>query len=555
MNHKWYDSWPAWTPRTIEVVKPVSEYMRGWAESTPEHIALTFYGRDVTYVELNNLVDRMAWALKGLGVKKGDRVGVHMQNCPQFVIAYLGALRAGGVAVAVNPMFKGAELEYEFTDAGIETLVGLDYLYPEVRKIRARTPLKNVILTCLKDFLPDAPVFPPSDEALAERQVFPDTVDLLELLDRSPDGPICLAMDNMKKTLAILQYTGGTTGLPKGAMLTHYSITFAAAGTTQWLRLRENDVFLGATPFFHVMGQINLMLTPLFCGGRVILLDRFVPEVVADAVAKYRCTYWVGATTMIIALLNVPNIAEYDLSSLRMMWTGGAPVSTELQNRIRELAPQATIGEGYGLSETASHGGACTPPFRHKPGFAGTPQVGVEIKIVDEETGTREMPPNQAGEIIIKSPTTMLGYWNRPEETAEMLRDGWLYTKDTGLMDEQGYVKFLGRTREMIKCSGFSVFPPEVEHLLYGHPAVKEAAVIGVSDAYRGTSPKAFIVLKDGYAGTVTEKDIVDWCKDNMAAYKRPKHVEFRDALPKTAAGKIQKIVLEQGEQQAAQST
>ena len=551
MNHVWWNAWPSWTPRKIDIVKPVCEHLRSWADLTPDHIALSFYGRDISYGTLNNQVDRMAWALKGLGVKKGDRVGVHMQNCPQFVIAYMGTLRAGGVAVAVNPMFKGAELEYELTDAGAETLVGLDYLYPEVQKVRSRTPLKNVILTSMSEFLPDNPIFPPSPEALAEKQVFPDTIDLMELLDNSPDDPICL-VGNLKTSLAVLQYTGGTTGLPKGAMLTHYGVAFGAVGTMHWYRFRDDDVFLGVTPFFHVMGQMTLMLCPLTAGGRVVLLDRFVPEVAAQAIQHYGCTFWVGATTMMIALLGLPNIKDYDLTSLRLMWTGGAPISVELQNQIKELVPGAAIGEGYGLSETASHGGACTPPFHYRPGFAGTPQLGVEIKIVDEETGTKEMPPNQPGEIIIKSPTTMVGYWNRPDETKEMLRDGWLYTKDTGLMDEQGYVKFLGRTREMIKCSGFSVFPAEVEHLLYAHPAVKEAAVIGVDDSYRGTSPKAFIVLKDGYAGTVTEKEILNWCKDNMAAYKRPKFVEFRESLPKTAAGKLQKIILEQEEQKAA---
>lgn len=531
-------------------MKPVSEFVRGWAETTPDHVALSFYGRDYTYATLNNLADRMAWALKGLGVQRGDRVAIHMQNCPQFVIAYLGTLRVGGVAVAVNPMFKGAELDWELNDAEAETLIGLDHLYPEVQKVRPRTPLKNVILTSLRDCLPETPIFALSDEALAAKQVFPDTMDLLELLNRTKDDPVCLvSRPSLKTSLAVLQYTGGTTGLPKGAMLSHYAIAFGAVGTMQWYRFREDDVFLGVTPFFHVMGQMTLMLAPLASGGRIVILDRFVPEVVAQALVHYRCTFWVGATTMIIALLSLPNIADYDLSSLRMLWTGGAPISIELQNRIKQLVPRAAVGEGYGLSETASHGGACTPPFRYKPGFAGTPQLGVEMKIVDEETGTREMPPNEPGEIIIKSPTLMLGYWKKPEETKEMIRDGWLHTRDTGCMDEEGYIKFLGRTREMIKCSGFSVFPAEVEHLLYAHPAVKEAAVIGISDPYRGMSPKAFIVLKEGREGTVTEQEIIDWCKENMAAYKRPKAVEFRKALPKTAAGKLQKIVLEQQEQ------
>ena len=552
MNRKWHKAWPVWVPRTIDADKPVSEYMRDWAETTPDHIALSFYGRDITYATLNNLVDRMGWGLLSLGVRRGDRVAVHMQNCPQFVIAYLGAQRAGAVAVVVNPMLKGAELDYELNDAGAETLVGLDYLYPEVQKVRDDTLLKNVILASLRDFLPENPMFTPPEQGLGKTQVPPDTIVLMELLEKSPDHPLCQVSD-LKRQLAVLQYTGGTTGLPKGAMHSHYSLAFGAIGTMHWFRFREDDVFLGVTPFFHVMGQMNLMLTPLTCGGRIVILDRFVPEVVAQALAHYRCTFWVGATTMMDALLDLPNIAEYDLSSLRLLWTGGAPISVELQNRIKDLVPRAAIGEGYGLSETASQGGACTPPFRYKPGFVGTPQIGVDIKIVDEKTGTKEMPPNEAGEIIIKSPTMMRGYWNRPEETKEMLRDGWLYTKDTGLMDENGYVKFLGRTREMIKCSGFSVFPAEVEHLLYTHPAVHEVAVIGVSDPYRGTSPKAFVVLKDAFAGMVTENDILDWCRENMAAYKRPKFVEFRLALPKTAAGKLQKTVLEE-EQRGAHS-
>jgi long-chain acyl-CoA synthetase len=209
---------------------------------------------------------------------------------------------------------------------------------------------------------------------------------------------------------------------------------------------------------------------------------------------------------MVIALLNLPDIKKYDFSSFRCIWSGGASISVELQNRLKELAPRAVIGEGYGLSEVISQGGACTPLYQYKPGFVGVPQVGVEMKIVDQETGTKEMPPNEVGEIIIRSPAVMIGYWNKPEETKEILRDGWLYTGDTGSMDEEGYIKFLGRTRELIKCSGFSVFPAEVEDLLYRHPAVKEAAVIGVNDSYRGESPKAFIILKEDSEGKLRKK-------------------------------------------------
>jgi acyl-CoA synthetase (AMP-forming)/AMP-acid ligase II len=548
MEHRWYKVWPVWAPKTLEVEKPVSEYFRDWAKFTPDRIALSFYGRDISYAELNSMIDRIAWGLVGLGVKKGDRVAIHMENCPQFVIAYFAIQRAGGAVVAANPMFKGAELEFEMNDAGVETLIGIDALYPEIQKIRSRTSLKNVVLTSMKDFLPAEPILALPEEAKHDKQSFPDTIDFVELMNQSQDSPICNVTD-LKKDLALLQYTGGTTGTPKGAMISHYSLSIAALGAMHWYHFREDDVFLGVTPFFHVMGQTVLMCTPLVSGAQIVVLTRFIPDIVAQAITHYRCTYWVGATTMVIALLNLSNIRDYDFSSFRCIWSGGAPISVELQNKLKELAPRAVIGEGYGLSEVISQGGACTPLYQYKPGFVGIPQVNVEIKIVDQETGTREMAPNEVGEIVIKSPATMIGYWNKPEETKEMLRDGWLYTGDTGSMDEEGYVKFLGRTRELIKCSGFSVFPAEVEDLLYRHLAVKEAAVIGINDPYRGESPKAFIILKDGYTGKVTEKEILDWCKDNMAAYKRPKFIEFREELPKTAAGKVLRRVLAQEEE------
>lgn len=542
-DYRWYKVWPVWAPKTLDPEKPVSEYIREWAKWTPDAIALSFYGRDISYAQLNSMIDNMAWGLVGLGVKKGDRVAVHMENCPQFVIAYFAAQRAGAVVVAVNPMFKGAELEYEINDAGIEALIGFDEFYPEVEKVRSRTPLKNVILTSLKDFLPAEPVLTLPDEAKHEKRSFPDTMDFLELMTKSQSDPICKITD-LKSDLALLQYTGGTTGTPKGAMISHYALSCSALGSMYWYHFREDDVFLGVTPFFHVMGQTILMCTPLLSGGQVVILTRFVPEVLARAVTRYHCTYWVGTTTMIIALLNLPNIKDYDFSSFRCIWTGGASISVELQNGLKQLAPRAFIGEGYGLTEVMSQGGACTPLYQYKPGFVGIPQIGVDMKIVDQKTGTKELGPNKVGEIAIKCQTAMLGYWGRPEETKEMLRDGWLYTGDTGLMNEEGYVKFLGRTRELIKCSGYSVFPAEVEELLYRHPAVKEAAVIGVNDPYRGESVKAFIIPKEEYEGKITEKEVIDWSRENMAAYKRPKFVEFRTELPKSSTGKLMRRVL-----------
>jgi acyl-CoA synthetase (AMP-forming)/AMP-acid ligase II len=542
MEKRWYKVWPVWTPKNFEVEKPASEYIREWATYRPDAIALSFYGKDITYRELDSLIDRAAWGLVDLGVKKGDRVAIHMENCPQFVIAYYAALRAGGVVVPMNPMFKQVEIEHELNDAGAETLIGLDFLYPEVEKARGRTPLKNVILASLKDYLPNEPLLPVPQEAQREKLSFPGTVDLATLILRSQDRPIC-NVANLKRDLALLQYTGGTTGVPKGAMISHHALAHVSLGSMYWYRHREEDVHLGATPFFHVMGQSQLMCTPLVSGGRIVILSRFAPDVVAQAITIYGCTFWVAATTMVIALLNLPNIRDFDFSSFRCLCSGGTPIPVELQKKLKELVPNAGIGEGYGLSETMAQGGAVTPLHRYKAGFVGIPQLN-DFRIVDADTGVKELGPNEEGEITIKGPAVMLGYWNKPEETKAVLRDGWLYTGDLGLMDEDGYVKVLGRKKEMIKCSGYSVFPSEVEGLLYRHPAIREVAVIGISDPYRGETPKAFIILKPEYADKIKEEDIIAWSIENMATYKRPRVVEFRDELPRNAAGKVLRRIL-----------
>ncbi|MEW6138538.1 MAG: AMP-binding protein [Thermodesulfobacteriota bacterium] len=423
MERTWYKAWPVWVPKTFTVEKPTSEYLREWATITPNKIALSYYGRDITYDELNRMIDRLAWGLVDLGVKKGDRVAVHMENCPQFVIAYFGAHRAGATVVPVNPMFKQAELEYELNDAGAETLIGLDSLYPDVEEVRTRTPLRNVILTSLADYLPTEPILPLPPDAKEEKRSFSETLDFLDFIGTSQDRPICRISD-MQTELALLQYTGGTTGIPKGAMISHYTLAYASLGAMHWYHHREDDIHLGVTPFFHVMGQQQLMCTPLVSGGRVVILARFVPEVVARAIAHYRCTYWVGATTMVIALLALPNVQDYVFSSFRCLWSGGTPISVDLQKRLKQLAPGAVIGERYGLSETIAHGGAITPLHRYKSGFLGVPHLN-DIRIVDLASGTKELGPNEEGEITIKGPAVMQGYWNKPEVTVNRDPPGW----------------------------------------------------------------------------------------------------------------------------------
>lgn len=542
LNRRWHKVWPMWVPKSFDVDKPTSEYIREWATMRPEGIAISFYGRDITYRELNNIIDKTAWGLVDLGVKKGDRVAVHMDNCPQFVIAYFGTQRAGGVVVPVNPMFKQAELEHELSDAGAETLIGLDSLYEDVEKVRSKTSLKRVILTSLKDYIPEKPVLPPPSYAKEASRSFPDTIRFDEFLAQSQDQPIC-RVDDIKTDLAILQYTGGTTGIPKGAMITHHCLAYVTMWSVYWYHYREDDVHFAVAPLFHVMSQQQSMCTPLMSGGRMVILSRFVPEVAARAISHYGCTAWIAAPTMIIGLLSLPNIKDFDLSSLRCLNTGGGPISEELQRQMRELLPTTFVGEGYGMTETLPQGGATTPLYRYKPGFVGVPQVN-DARIVDLDTGTTEMPPNQEGELTLKGPAIMKGYWNKPEESKDVFRDGWFYTSDIALMDEDGYIKFLGRRRELIKCSGFTVFPAEVEGLLYRHPAVKEAAVIGISDPYRGESPKAFIILKPDYIGKVREEEIMEWCKENMATYKRPRVIQFMEDFPRSGTGKLLKRLL-----------
>ena len=538
--------WPPLIPKSPEVEKPIFEILRDWAAMTPNNIALRFYGTDLTYGELEEAINRFAQGLLDLGLKKGDRVALFMQNCPQFVISFFGILSAGGIVVSVNPMFKEAELEYEINDANIEILVVLDSLYPVVAKVKAKVSLKHIILTSLWDYAPENPVLPFPEEPPEEIPSLPETIDFMDLLEKSPNTPVCHVND-LTEDVALLQYTGGTTGLPKGAIITHANLAIASTGNAYWFRHRYDDIHLGVTPFFHIMGLVSLMCAPLISGGQLVILARFDTKVAARAIGLFRATFWVTATTSLIAFLELPDIEQYDFSSLRCLWSGGTPISVEIQKKIARLASNAIIGEGYGLTESTCQGGFITPLFRYKPGFVGMAQLG-RIKIVDLETGERELPPGEEGEIIIKGPTVMKGYWNKPEETQNTLRNGWLYTGDIGVMDDEGYGKIVGRSKELIKCSGFSVFPSEVENILFKHPAVAEAGVIGVSDPYRGESPKAFIILKSGYKGKVTEQEILAWCKENMATYKRPRSVEFREDLPKSAAGKVlRRVLLEEG--------
>lgn len=532
-------------PRTLVFPeKTLPEFLSDHARQTPEKVAFNFYGREIPFLEFDQRTSQLAMALMDFGLKKGDRVSLFLENSPQFVIGYFAILKAGGVVVAANPMFKEDELKYELMDAGARIIIAQDFLYPKVRKVREEAGLSHVILTSYRDYLPASLSLPLHPSMQAPKERFPETLDLLQLMDSYQPEQVSIPI-NLREDLALLQYTSGTTGLPKGAMITHFSLMTNTVGSAVWNGVLEEDILLSILPFFHVTGMIHSMCRPVYTGTTNIMLARFDPEAILQAIHKYRCTLWSSITTMNVAIVNHPDVEKYDLRSLRVCGSGGAPVPKEILEKWRKIIG-TELAEGYGLSETISQT-HMNPYLRPRYGSIGLPQFGIDCRIVDVETGV-DLPLDQEGELLIKGPTVMKGYWNRPEATAEALKDGWLYTGDIARMDEDGYFYIVGRKKELIKASGYSVFPAEVENFLYGHPAIKEVAVIGVPDPYRGENIKAVIVLKPEYENKVREEEIVAWCKGKMAAYKYPRIVEFVKELPKTASGKVLKRVLREKE-------
>ena len=549
MERVWMKSWPENVPPKLEFPeKPLHEFLRDQARLNPKKPAIIFYGAEITFRELDRRTDQLAAALGSMGLKKGGRVALFMENSPQFVIGYFGILKAGGVVAAANPMFKEDELGYEVGDAGARILICQDILYPKVESIREKTGVVHVITTSYGDYLPASPSIPVHPSMQGAKQRFSNTLDLLDLLE-SRNSPPPRRDFQLREDLALLQYTSGTTGRPKGAMISHYSLLYNTVSSAVWRQIHDRDVVLSTLPFFHVTGMIHSMTVPVYAGIPNVMICRFDPGTVLEAVHRYRCTLWTAITTMNVALVNFPGVEKYDLTSFRHTSSGGAPVPPEVLEKWRTRVG-TELAEGYGLSETISQT-HMNPGKKPRYGSIGIPEFGLDCRIVDLESG-EDVPDGKEGELLIKGPTVMMGYWNLPEETEEVLQDGWLHTGDIARMDADGFFYIVGRKKDLIKASGFSVYPAEVENFLYRHPAVRETAVIGVPDSYRGENVKALIVLKPEHTGRVTEKEVIEWCRGKMAAYKYPRLVEFVPDLPKTGSGKIQKNVLREREKKPA---
>jgi long-chain acyl-CoA synthetase len=554
MLNPWLAHYEPGVPPTLEYpALPLHGLLEQTAARSPQRTATIFFGAQLTYRTLNAAANRFAHALLGFGLKRGDRVALMLPNCPQFLIAFYGTLKAGGVVTAVNPLYTPRELEHQLNDAGVETLVTLTKFYPAVEAVRAKTALRRVIVTNIKEAFPAAlrllfTLFKERKEGHRVRlRGVAATYRLRDLLSaqRTADAP-GIAVD--PGDTALLQYTGGTTGTPKGAMLKHAGLVANTLQIRAWLSDFQEaaETMLLALPLFHIFGMGACMSLMVHGAGTMILLPQFRTSDVLRAMSKYRATLFPGVPSMYVALNSSPELRRVNLKSLRHCFSGAAPLPQEVQQRF-EAHIGGRLVEGYGMTEA----NACIiTPLRgmRKPGSIGIPIPDVEARIVDLETGTQTLPPGEVGELAVRCAQQMQGYWHKPDETAQVLRDGWVHTGDIARMDDEGFFYLVDRKKEMILSGGFNVYPRDVEEVLYMHSQVQEAAVIGTPDAFLGECVKAFVVPRDGVSPTPDE--IIEFCRQHLVAYKVPKQVEFRASLPKTLIGKVLRRVLIEEERQ-----
>jgi long-chain acyl-CoA synthetase len=539
-NAPWFSSWPEDVPRNLEYPKlSLHGILEKTAKEHPEKVAIAYFEGEITYAELDSLSDRFAAALAALGVKKGDRVAVFLPNIPQFVIAYFGILKAGAVLTAISPLNKEREVAYQLNDSQAEAIVALDTLYPIVEKVWRKTKLKHAVVTSLVEYASKNPAASKTPRA-SNVHFFPD-------LMKEPAKPPNVDV-NAREDLAALQYTGGTTGTAKGAMLTHMNLVSNALAFAAWIKGAAEDTFLTALPLFHIYGMTTNMNVPVSLAAKMVLLPRFEPAAALEIIQRHRVTVFCGVPTMYSVLLANPELGNFDLTSIRVCISGASPLPPQVQKKFMQVTG-GFLAEGYGLTE-ASPVTHCNPVDKTmhtvRVGSIGLPLPDTEARIVDVETGTKTLAPAETGELAVKGPQVMLGYWRDPEETSLVLRGGWLLTGDIARMDSDGYFYITDRKKDLIKYKDYSVYPREVEDVLYEHPAVKLCAVIGKPAPVVGEIPKAFIVLKDGTQAT--EAEILDFVKEKVAPYKVVREVEFRQQLPISGAGKVLRRALQEEE-------
>ena len=548
MQRSWISQYDSGVPATFDYPDwTVPDLLRRSAARFPDSSALLFYGYTISFRELDDLTTRFALALRSLGVIQGDRVALMLPNIPQAVIGYYGALKAGAIVVPTNPLYVEREIQTQVIDSGCEAIVALDLFYPRIRAVQERTTLpRRIIITSLRDFLPAVKrLIYPLKAWLENRWVSvqkkPPVYDFLELLNTAPrnaESSSSHLPHVQPGDLAQLQYTGGTTGTPKGVMLTHRNVVVNALQSRSWCPdfHEGEEIFLGAVPLFHCYGLSTCQNLAVATGCPIILLPRFHADEAVKAIHKYRVTIISGVPMMFSMISDFPKISRYDLHSIRVCLCGASPLPAEVQEGFERLSG-VKISEGYGLTEAGptTH---CNPIHgEHPRGSMGLPFPDTDARIVDLETGLRDLLTGEAGELIVRGPQVMQGYWNKEEETQTVLRDGWLYTGDIVRRDERGFFFFMDRKKDVIKPWGETVYPREVEDILFQHPAVNDAVVVGSPDRHYGEAVKAYVVTKGGWS--VTERELIEHCGKSLARFKVPVAIEFRTELPRTLIGKV----------------
>jgi long-chain acyl-CoA synthetase len=527
--------------------QPLHDYLRTHARERGDHAACVWYGSVMTYAELDRASDAVAARLQALGVRQGDPVVLFLNNCPQYLVAHFAIQKIGAIVCPSGPLNKEHELAYQVNDLKARVIVAASSLLPVVDQVReAGSTLSHVFAVHYADLLP-AQAVPdlPAELVAAQREprIVPSGCEdfLAAMRTGATPAPVDIDLDDV----ALMTYTSGTTGLPKGAMLSYGNALFKTAAAADCNGVTGDDVLLSIAPLYHIAGMLMGVNVPVLTGATSVLLHRFDPRAVLQSIDRYRVSWWYSIAPMNVACMQVPDIARFDLSSLVMnpVTSFGITFTEPLARQWKSFAANCTSFEAaYGLSETHTCD-TYTPHHAPRWGTQGVPVPGVTIRIVDPDTG-QDQPAGAIGEIVLTSPGTFKGYWNKPEATAATLREGWVHTGDMGKLDADGYLTFIGRFKEMIKVSGYSVFPEEVETILIKHPAVAQAAVIGEADADKGEVVKAFIVKKPG--AELDAASLIAWSRDNMASYKAPRTVNFIDALPTTGAGKVLRRLLKE---------
>jgi long-chain acyl-CoA synthetase len=519
-DRPWFKYWPEGIPQHIDYPEiPLFKFLADTAGRYPDRPAFCTSKDSITFSELDDRTSRLASALAGFGLKRGGRGIVFLPNGIEYVIGYYGILKAGGSVVPVNPTYKKDELRHVVADSEAVAVICNKETYPVVEEIREETGIKAVILT--------------------ESEDIQGTISLKTIFNEYPPTAPEVKIDP-REDVAAIEYTGGTTGFPKGAMLSHYNLVANVIQNATFLGWTENDVIVGLLPFYHSWGACTCMNSPIYAGAKVVTMPRYDADTLLESIEKDKVTLLHGAASLYTMLINSPSMGKHNLSSLRYVKAGAMPIPPDIKEKWENETGVKMI-LAYGLSE-ASPETHTSPPDRIKPGTIGIPIMDTDARIVDEETGMKELPPGEIGELVLRGPQVMKGYLNRPEENAVTLRDGWLHTGDLAMMDEEGYFYIVDRKKEIIKYKGYTIAPAEVEAALYEHPAVRECAVVGVPDDLAGELPKAFIVPKDG--SVCSEDELIEFCKERLSPYKRIRLVEFIDEIPKTQVGKILRRIL-----------